>query len=440
MSHQDCTDGNPCKVDCVRKLTLSLQLCTLDMAVILKENLHNEIWWLSMFYSLCIHSVVRKVLIILAMEAGDSTDSKCPNAHDHLRLASRLFIAISGRYDFLYQDQSMALPSTPTISSEYDISRIEEIKAAAQFVVKQPAWPKLGFSCSADFLKHIFEDKELGQYDENGDSGGGLDAGKFSVRPKPYVPGCSDVDSYRQFRVDWDTARCNHTKHIVSIGTRHGWLSELYVRTAKKWARIEVAWRKYHEVILANVLKTKKLPVSNGTKFDSLLESHDEQRSQEEHLHTPPIYASIEQNCEYTTADLRAGDNRPQKQFPRFDGDLYWPPMIRGPEDSVQEGWCGMCPAPGRWLPLDGAFQDDKDFNHGVSAVTGKPFDEPKEVRRMKEDPSIWWGLCDTCGEWVELLGSNQETAWFVHSFGVSRDTSQDAHIWCLTDCIQCYT
>jgi hypothetical protein len=83
-----------------------------------------------------------------------------------------------------------------------------------------------------------------------------------------------------------------------------------------------------------------------------------------------------------------------------------------------------MC-TPSRWLPLDGAFQDDKDFNHGVSAATGRPFDEPVQVRCMKIEPKILWGLCGTCGDWVELLGTKKgEMAWFVHSFGVSRCTS----------------
>lgn len=85
-----------------------------------------------------------------------------------------------------------------------------------------------------------------------------------------------------------------------------------------------------------------------------------------------------------------------------------------------------MC-KPGRWLALDGDFQDDKDFKHGVSAATGKLFDEPIETGRMELHPKIWWGLCGTCGDWVELLGSKEEeVAWFVHSFGVSKITSTD--------------
>jgi hypothetical protein len=80
-------------------------------------------------------------------------------------------------------------------------------------------------------------------------------------------------------------------------------------------------------------------------------------------------------------------------------------------------------------------FQDDKDFKHGVSAVTGKAFDNPREVRQMRAKPAIWWGLCGTCGEWVELLGSKSaEVAWFVHSFRVCEATFHHASDWSITD------
>lgn len=384
---------------------------SISVAVFEKESLRSEIWWLSIFYGLCIQSIVRKVLIILVSQQLKESDRASPIAHDHFRLATRLFIAISGRYDFLHGDQSMVR------LSEYDISRIEETKAAAQFAVKQRTWPKLGFSWSEDFLRHIFEDKEPGLTD--------VRYIQTTIRPEPYIPKRFDVDTYRRFRHDWDLARRNYTMHVVSIGSKFGWSSETYLGTTKRWDVTEARWRKYHRIALANTTKNSKVCLKSNEKrgMESLLESP------EQSLYPLPIYASLSYTSELAEVEPSDDGIQAEKQSPRFPGDLYWPPWIRGPEDSVQEGWCGTC---ARWLALDGAFQDDKDFNHGVNAATGGPFDKPKEMRRLKEDPAIWWGLCGTCGEWVELLGSkNGETAWFVHSFGVRVEIISDAKLVC---------
>ena len=333
--------------------------------------------------------------------------------HEHFRLAARLFTAISGSYDPLNQDLSMELPV-----SEDEISRIGDFKAA-QLVVKQQMWRELNFSCSGDFLKHLFEDRELAQHAGSDGCTGELDAVDFTISPEPYVPDKFDIDSYRQLRCDWDLARRNYTNHVVSIGSKYGWFSEAYTLTEQKWASVEATWKKCNKSGLENSLKNNKVPRTNVYRLESLFERNEEQH-QEESFQQPLIYASLQQDLDPPKVSRFDISPQPQKQLPRFTGDMYWPRWIRGQEDSVEEGWCGMC-KPGRWLSLDSAFQNDKDFKHGVSAATGKPFDEPREMRRMKGNPVIWWGLCGTCGDWVELLGSkNDEIAWFVHSFGVS--------------------
>jgi hypothetical protein len=420
----------PCKVDCIRNLKLSLQRCALKIsdAIFNKANLRNETWWLSTFYVLCIQSIVRKVLIVLDSREPTDIDHEPSRAHDHFRLAGRLFTPISGRYDFVNSDLSMELPS-----SEEDISRIEKIKAAAQSVVKQQMWPTLGFSCFGDFLKHIFEDKDLHQSDGRDHCGGGLGSAVFAIHPKPYVPQSSDMDSYCRFRVDWDMARCNYTKQVVFIGSKHGWSSKIYVLTAKKQAAVEALWKQYSKTAIANVIKNTRVSPTKGMGLEQFFENQENQ-GQEERFPQPLIYASLRQHHDHPQIEGADKGDQPQKQSPRFDGDLYWPRWIHGQEDTVQEGWCGMC-TPGCWLPLDGPFQDDKDFKHGVSAVTGKAFDNPREVRQMRAKPAIWWGLCGTCGEWVELLGSKSaEVAWFVHSFRVCEATFHHASDWSITD------
>ncbi|KUL90678.1 hypothetical protein ZTR_00227 [Talaromyces verruculosus] len=140
----------------------------------------------------------------------------------------------------------------------------------------------------------------------------------------------------------------------------------------------------------------------------------------------------------------------PHKQNLRFENDLYTPRWVRG-HGNKREGWCGIC-KPGRWLVLkNSAFWYDKSFSHGVSAVTGKAFEGPKEIRRIKrmknEDignnwrageggggetghvltqrfgsktTTTWEGLCGSCNEWIPLVSSKKKgTTWFRHAYKV---------------------
>lgn len=139
----------------------------------------------------------------------------------------------------------------------------------------------------------------------------------------------------------------------------------------------------------------------------------------------------------------------PHKQNLRFENDLYTPRWVRG-HGNKREGWCGIC-KPGRWLVLkNSAYWYDKSFSHGVSAVTGKAFEGPREIRRIKrmrnEDignnggageaasesgqvltqrfggktTTTWEGLCGSCNEWIPLVSSKKKgTTWFRHAYKV---------------------
>jgi hypothetical protein len=110
-------------------------------------------------------------------------------------------------------------------------------------------------------------------------------------------------------------------------------------------------------------------------------------------------------------------DLKPREQEVRFDGDFYTPRWVRG-HGNKREGWCGLC-KPGRWLVLkNSAFWYDKSFAHGISAASGLPFHEPREMRKMDGNPDVWEGLCHSCNDWVPLVSNKKKgTTWFRHAY-----------------------
>ena len=62
----------------------------------------------------------------------------------------------------------------------------------------------------------------------------------------------------------------------------------------------------------------------------------------------------------------------------------------------------------------------DRRFRHGVSAA-GATFDGPSKTRRMEGRPEVWEGLCNSCGNWIELTSSKKKgTTWFRHAYKVN--------------------
>ncbi|KAJ1803273.1 hypothetical protein LPJ75_005930 [Coemansia sp. RSA 2598] len=106
---------------------------------------------------------------------------------------------------------------------------------------------------------------------------------------------------------------------------------------------------------------------------------------------------------------------RPRRQKLRFSGDLYTPMWVRN-NGQQKEGFCDTC-IPGKWLQLkNSAFWYHKQFAHGVSSVSGRPFVRPLQVRHY--DPDIVEGLCHQCQQWVPIANAKRRNSvlWFRHA------------------------
>lgn len=89
----------------------------------------------------------------------------------------------------------------------------------------------------------------------------------FTIQPEPYGPGLCDLESFREFRAQWDLARCNFAKHLVRTGEHYGVTSNIYKLTEEKWESINREWKHHHEVMLS------KLDLNDGADL-VLTESH----------------------------------------------------------------------------------------------------------------------------------------------------------------------
>jgi hypothetical protein len=130
---------------------LEKYLAELSSVFFKKENMRSKSWRLSIFYSLCIQSIVRKALINL-LGNGESANASL-GAKQYLHLAVRLFIASSGIQDPLMRNFSAELENLP----DDEASRNEDYRLA-QYSTQQKIWPSIGVTSSADYLKYIFED------------------------------------------------------------------------------------------------------------------------------------------------------------------------------------------------------------------------------------------------------------------------------------------
>ncbi|TAQ88959.1 hypothetical protein B7494_g2720 [Chlorociboria aeruginascens] len=149
QTHENCSIGD-CKVECMANLDLHLQLFVdeLSRVILKKENLRNkEGWWLSVFYSLCIQSFVRKALMLLSVDTTAVTS-------EYLFIAVRLFIASTGAYDPLIRDYA-----TFGKAKEGAPSLIKEFEKAQSLL--QGKWEIENIKSSGEFLKQLFEMKDI---------------------------------------------------------------------------------------------------------------------------------------------------------------------------------------------------------------------------------------------------------------------------------------
>ncbi|KAJ2736875.1 hypothetical protein IW152_000386 [Coemansia sp. BCRC 34962] len=106
---------------------------------------------------------------------------------------------------------------------------------------------------------------------------------------------------------------------------------------------------------------------------------------------------------------------RPRRQKVRFGDDMYTPMWVRN-SGQLKEGFCDTC-APGKWLQLkNSAYWYHKQFFHGISSVSGRPFIRPLQVRHF--DADIIEGLCHQCRQWVPIANAKRRNSvlWFRHA------------------------
>ncbi|ORY41813.1 hypothetical protein LY90DRAFT_334762, partial [Neocallimastix californiae] len=94
-----------------------------------------------------------------------------------------------------------------------------------------------------------------------------------------------------------------------------------------------------------------------------------------------------------------------RQQKVRFEGDMYTPKLVRY-SGNTKEGFCDQC-NPGRWLQLkNSAYWYHKQFFHGISSVSGKPFRSPLATKILDyaEILDSVVGLCHHCKKWIPLM------------------------------------
>jgi len=73
----------------------------------------------------------------------------------------------------------------------------------------------------------------------------------FTIHPEPYLPKVFDLSTCKQFRSDWETARCNFMKHLARTGENYSTTSKVHQLTEEKWAQIDAVWKRNNEITLS---------------------------------------------------------------------------------------------------------------------------------------------------------------------------------------------
>jgi hypothetical protein len=69
----------------------------------------------------------------------------------------------------------------------------------------------------------------------------------FNIHPEPYLPEVFDVESYTEFRKNWDHARRNYAKVLHRAIENSGPTSRVCKLTEEKWASIDKVWKQYYQ-------------------------------------------------------------------------------------------------------------------------------------------------------------------------------------------------
>ena len=132
----------------------------------------------------------------------------------------------------------------------------------------------------------------------------------------------------------------------------------------------------------------------------------------------PPTQTQQQTNAPPSYDHPSSSPLHPRHQPPRFTGDLYTPPYVRG-DGATRAGWCTLCSS---WHTLkDSAYWYHMHFAHGISCATGKSMPTPLRSRltagaaRGVGDSEA---LCGCCGRWVlVVMGEKGRKAWWRHAY-----------------------
>lgn len=69
----------------------------------------------------------------------------------------------------------------------------------------------------------------------------------YHILPAPYEVEVANVETYTNFRADWDTARCNYVRHLARTGEHYGTNSKIYKLTEEKWSQTNQQWQEYNK-------------------------------------------------------------------------------------------------------------------------------------------------------------------------------------------------
>ncbi|KAJ4122754.1 hypothetical protein NW768_010196 [Fusarium equiseti] len=168
----------------------------------------------------------------------------------------------------------------------------------------------------------------LQEHDEWSDR---LGHANFTITPQPYQPETVNMETLQQLRNDWDTARCNYTKHLVRTGENYGETSKIYALTEAKWTDIEKRWRTTHDGLMAQIVEaTSSAPGStSGSRSRSRGRGRARANSGGSMLGRPPPLDDVFAGMQWK----RLEDGLPSA-IPRLvDADGKFP--ARGDEDIV---------------------------------------------------------------------------------------------------------
>ncbi|PQE20423.1 c2h2 finger domain containing protein [Rutstroemia sp. NJR-2017a BBW] len=157
ITHETCPTSS-CQLHCFSRLDRYLKdyLDLLTM-VLFKNGLNCRDWWLSVFYSLCIQSHVRKLLMELA--ATGAFQDHIASTSQYLHLAVRLFSVSCGStskksYDPLNLDLDNLSQNEVSLMAKHQLALSDAENA--KIAVAQHRWTNSEISGSYNYLERLF--------------------------------------------------------------------------------------------------------------------------------------------------------------------------------------------------------------------------------------------------------------------------------------------